>query len=33
MTGLGGTALWGVGLVHALIAMLFVYALAVWRKM
>ena len=33
MTGLGGTALWGVGLVRALIAMLFVYALAVWRKM
>lgn len=33
MTGLGGTALWGAGLVHALIAMLFVYALAVWRKM
>ena len=33
MTGLGGTALWGAGLVHALIAVLFVYALAIWRKM
>jgi hypothetical protein len=33
MTGLGGTALWSAGLVHALIAVLFAYGLAVWRKM
>ena len=31
MTGLGGTALRGAGLVHAVIAVLFVYALAVRR--
>ena len=31
-TGLGGTALWGAGLVHALIGALFVYALAVRRS-
>jgi hypothetical protein len=28
MTGLGGTSLWGAGLVHALFGVLFVYALA-----
>ena len=33
MTGLGGTALWSAGLVHALIEVLFAYGLEVWRKM
>ncbi len=31
-TALGGTALWGAGLVHAVFGVLFVYALAAGRK-
>ena len=30
--GLGGTMLWGAGLFHALIGLLFVYVLAIERR-
>jgi hypothetical protein len=30
--GLGDAALWGAGLLHALIGLLFVYALAIARR-
>jgi hypothetical protein len=32
VSGAFGTALWGVGLFHALIGLLFVYALAITRR-